>query len=68
MSKNEILLTDEKGQNEVVTAKNILIATGGRPTPPGIPGEEHAITSDDIFWKSKNPGKTLVVGASYIAL
>jgi pyruvate/2-oxoglutarate dehydrogenase complex dihydrolipoamide dehydrogenase (E3) component len=68
VSKHEILLTDAKGENEVVTAKNILIATGGRPTAPGIPGEEHAISSDDIFWKSKNPGKTLVVGASYIAL
>lgn len=68
ISKNEILLTDAEGKTEVVTAKNILIATGGRPTPPGIPGEEHAITSDDIFWKKENPGKTLVVGASYIAL
>jgi pyruvate/2-oxoglutarate dehydrogenase complex dihydrolipoamide dehydrogenase (E3) component len=44
-------LTDEKGSKEVVTAQNIVIATGGRPTSPGIPGEEHAISSDDIFWK-----------------
>jgi pyruvate/2-oxoglutarate dehydrogenase complex dihydrolipoamide dehydrogenase (E3) component len=44
-------LTDSKGVTEIVTAKNILIATGGRPTPAGIPGEEHAISSDDIFWK-----------------
>lgn len=52
----------------MVTAQNILIATGGRPTLPDIPGKEHCITSDDIFWKPENPGRTLVVGASYIAL
>lgn len=51
-----------------MTAKNILIATGGRPSPPGIPGGEHSINSDDVFWLKKPPGKTLIVGASYIAL
>ena len=35
---------------------------------PQIPGGEHAITSDDIWQLKKNPGKTLVVGASYVAL
>ncbi len=53
---------------EKVTAKYILIATGGRPADPQIPGKEHSISSDDVFWLSKRPGKTLVVGASYIAL
>lgn len=54
----------------MVTADNILIATGGRPTfPPEIPNlREVAISSDDIFWKQQKPGKTLVVGASYIGL
>ena len=52
VSKHEIQLTDAQGKTEVVTAKNIVIATGGRPTPAGIPGEEHAISSDDIFWKT----------------
>lgn len=58
------------GSVEVVTADNILIATGGRPTfPPEIPNlREVAISSDDIFWKQQKPGKTLVVGASYIGL
>jgi len=51
-----------------ITAKNIVIATGGRPHVPDIPGKELAITSDDIFWKKENPGKTLCVGASYISL
>uniref|UniRef100_A0A7N6FC93 thioredoxin-disulfide reductase (NADPH) n=1 Tax=Anabas testudineus TaxID=64144 RepID=A0A7N6FC93_ANATE len=34
-----------------------------------IPGAiEHGLTSDDVFWLKKSPGKTLVVGASYVAL
>uniref|UniRef100_A0A3B5M7B9 Thioredoxin reductase 2 n=1 Tax=Xiphophorus couchianus TaxID=32473 RepID=A0A3B5M7B9_9TELE len=58
------------GKEVVLTAKNIVIATGGRPKyPTEIPGAvEHGITSDDIFWLEKSPGKTLVVGASYVAL
>lgn len=54
---------------KVLTAKYVVIAVGGRPKYPDIPGaEEYGITSDDIFsWKTE-PGKTLVVGASYIAL
>jgi len=47
-----------------------LVAVGGRPT---IPTEldsikEHIMTSDDIFMKKTPPGKTLVIGASYVAL
>jgi thioredoxin reductase (NADPH) len=39
------------------------------PTLPEIPGaKEYGISSDDIFWKTTAPGKTLVVGASYVAL
>lgn len=52
-----------------VTAKYIVIAVGGRPSYPDIPGaKEYGITSDDIFWLRKDPGTTLVVGASYVAL
>ena len=68
LDPNRIELTDKDGNKEVVTAKNILIATGGRPADPGIPGKEHTISSDDIFWLKKKPGKTLCVGASYISL
>lgn len=46
-----------------------MIAVGGRPSYPGIPGDkEFGITSDDIFSLKGAPGKTLVVGASYVAL
>ena len=34
---------------ETIKAKHILIATGGRPVLPTIPGGEHAITSDGFF-------------------
>ncbi|XP_075072762.1 thioredoxin reductase 2, mitochondrial isoform X2 [Mixophyes fleayi] len=58
------------GKETVVTANNIVLATGGRPKyPKNIPGAvEHGITSDDLFWLKESPGKTLVVGASYVSL
>jgi thioredoxin reductase (NADPH) len=64
-----IKLDNGKGKVEQITADKIVIAVGGRPNYPGIPGDkEFGITSDDIFSLKKSPGKTLVVGASYIAL
>eukprot|EP00330_Aristerostoma_sp_ATCC50986_P002106 CAMPEP_0114582708 /NCGR_PEP_ID=MMETSP0125-20121206/6619_1 /TAXON_ID=485358 ORGANISM="Aristerostoma sp., Strain ATCC 50986" /NCGR_SAMPLE_ID=MMETSP0125 /ASSEMBLY_ACC=CAM_ASM_000245 /LENGTH=492 /DNA_ID=CAMNT_0001775791 /DNA_START=39 /DNA_END=1517 /DNA_ORIENTATION=- len=59
-----------KNKTQYVKAKKYIIATGGRPIiPDDVPGaKEHCITSDDIFSLKTNPGKTLVVGASYVAL
>ncbi|XP_023048384.1 thioredoxin reductase 2, mitochondrial isoform X1 [Piliocolobus tephrosceles] len=60
-----------KGGKEILlSADHIIIATGGRPRyPTHIEGAlEYGITSDDIFWLKESPGKTLVVGASYVAL
>jgi glutathione reductase (NADPH) len=51
-----------------LTAKNILIATGGRPSLPLTPGIEHASTSDDAFDLKKLPGRVAIVGGGYIAL
>jgi len=52
-----------------VTAASFILATGGRPKYPDIPGaREFGLTSDDLFSLRKPPGKTLLVGASYIAL
>ena len=51
-----------------MTSESILVAVGGRPRIVKVPGAEHCITSDDVFWLKKSPGKTLVVGASYVAL
>lgn len=64
-----VRVEDAKGNVEEVTADKIVIAVGGRPSYPGIPGDkEFGITSDDIFSLKSAPGKTLVVGASYVAL
>ncbi|XP_046802474.1 thioredoxin reductase 1, mitochondrial isoform X2 [Lucilia cuprina] len=52
-----------------LTGRNIVIAVGGRPRYPDIPGAvEYGITSDDLFSLDRAPGKTLVVGAGYIGL
>ncbi|XP_032514204.2 thioredoxin reductase 1, mitochondrial isoform X3 [Danaus plexippus] len=64
-----LVATLKNGNKKELTAKNILIAVGGRPHYPDIPGaKEYCITSDDIFSLSHPPGKTLVVGAGYIGL
>lgn len=55
------------GTGGVFTAKHILIATGGRPFVPAIPGSELAITSNDIFHLPALPKRALVVGGGYIA-
>ncbi|MFM2486194.1 glutathione-disulfide reductase [Celerinatantimonas yamalensis] len=49
-------------------AKHILIATGGRPTLPNIPGVELGITSDGFFALNEQPKRVAVVGAGYIAV
>jgi len=69
LDKNTIKLTASNGKEETVTARNIVLAPGGRPFYPDVEGaKECCITSDDIFSLPYNPGKTLFVGASYIAL
>ncbi|HWH89742.1 MAG TPA: glutathione-disulfide reductase [Pseudomonas sp.] len=50
------------------TAKNILIATGGWPQIPEIPGHEHAIGSNEAFFLKELPKRVLVVGGGYIAV
>jgi glutathione reductase (NADPH) len=52
---------------EMVRAKHILIATGGRPFVPDISGAELAITSNEIFHLPALPKRALVVGGGYIA-
>ena len=61
--------TNKRGEKSTITGEHIVFAPGGRPRYLGVPGDkELCITSDDIFSLQKSPGKTLVVGASYIAL
>uniref|UniRef100_A0A0D9XJQ2 glutathione-disulfide reductase n=1 Tax=Leersia perrieri TaxID=77586 RepID=A0A0D9XJQ2_9ORYZ len=53
---------------KLYTAKNILIAVGGRPSMPDIPGIEHVIDSDAALDLTSRPEKIAVVGGGYIAL
>jgi glutathione reductase (NADPH) len=51
-----------------VTAKYILIAAGGRPELPAIPGIEHAITSNEALDLPALPQRVAIVGGGYIAV
>jgi glutathione reductase (NADPH) len=51
-----------------VKAKHILVATGGHPSLPKIPGIEHAITSDEALDLPRRPRRVAVVGGGYIAV
>ena len=53
---------------ETITADHILIATGGRPSRPSIPGAEYGIDSDGFFALPALPKRIAVVGAGYIAV
>ncbi|MFB4370123.1 MULTISPECIES: glutathione-disulfide reductase [unclassified Pseudomonas] len=50
------------------SAERILIATGGWPHVPEIPGHEHAINSNQAFFLEELPKRILVVGGGYIAV
>lgn len=53
---------------EEVTADHILIATGGEPIIPHIPGAEYGIDSNGFFELNEQPKRVAVVGAGYIAV
>ncbi|HEY0858474.1 MAG TPA: glutathione-disulfide reductase [Albitalea sp.] len=48
-------------------ARHILVATGGHPLMPEVPGNEHAVSSDAMFDLPRFPKRLVVVGAGYIA-
>jgi glutathione reductase (NADPH) len=48
-------------------AQHVLIATGARPVPLGIPGEEHVVTSDRFLELETLPRRIVLVGGGYIA-
>ncbi len=52
--------------DQKVTAERILIAVGGEPVKPDIPGIEHAITSDGMFEMMQQPKRMVIIGGGYI--
>ncbi|MGV6839220.1 MAG: glutathione-disulfide reductase [Planktomarina sp.] len=60
---NSVTLSDGRS----FTAKTILVATGGRPVKPDVPGAEYGITSNDIFHLDQMPKSILIIGGGYIA-
>lgn len=53
--------------DSVYAADRILIAVGGWPHFPDVPGIEHAISSNEIFYLDQLPERAVVVGGGYIA-
>ncbi len=49
-------------------AKRIVIATGGRPIVPDIPGAELGMISDEFFELESRPQRVLIVGSGYVAV
>jgi len=49
-----------------VTADKILIAVGGRPFKPDIPGMEYAVTSNEMFHLKTQPKHIVIIGSGYI--
>jgi glutathione reductase (NADPH) len=50
-----------------IRAERILIATGGRPFIPEFPGNDHAITSNEVFHLDALPRRVVIAGGGYIA-
>ncbi|ELR97947.1 glutathione-disulfide reductase [Gloeocapsa sp. PCC 73106] len=59
--------TVEVGEQKI-TADKILIAVGGHPVKPELPGIEHAVISDAMFELPQQPQNILVIGAGYIGV
>ena len=53
--------------SQQLVAERILIAVGGRPKRPAIPGAELGWVSDDLFLQRQLPSKVVIVGAGFIA-
>ncbi|HME40027.1 MAG TPA: glutathione-disulfide reductase [Steroidobacteraceae bacterium] len=50
-----------------MTARHIVIATGGKAVVPKLPGSEHGITSDGFFSLEQRPKRVAIVGSGYVA-
>ncbi|MDA5193629.1 glutathione-disulfide reductase [Govanella unica] len=67
LDRHTVEITGHDGM-ETIRADKILIATGGWPVMPSVPGIEHAISSNEVFHLPELPGRVAVVGGGYIAV
>jgi glutathione reductase (NADPH) len=65
---HSVEVTAADGSKTTYTAKNILLAPGGRAWYPAIPGADYGITSDEALALQTQPKRVLVVGGGYIAV
>jgi glutathione reductase (NADPH) len=63
-----VVITAADGGETRVTTDKVLIATGSWPFMPDIPGIEHAVTSNEMFYLDALPKRAVVVGGGYIAV
>ena len=66
-SSNTVVVRHGDGESRQLSAERILIAVGGRPHRPNIPGAELGWVSDDLFLLKSFPAHVVVVGAGFIA-
>ena len=65
---HEVEVTAADGTKKTYTAKNILLAPGGRAWYPSLPGADLGITSDEALALQSQPNRVLVIGGGYIAV
>lgn len=70
IDSNTVRAVMPNGKEKILTALNTVIAVGGRPRFPDelVGAKDLCITSDDVFSLKSAPGKTMVIGGSYVAL
>jgi len=71
VDKHSVEVTKDDGSKELIKAKKILIAVGGKPKVPSeddIPGANLGTTSDGFFELEQQPKKVAIIGAGYIAV
>ena len=54
--------------DDTIQAERIVVASGGQPIVPGIPGADLGITSDGFFELEQQPQRVLIVGSGYVAV
>lgn len=78
LAENNVKLYREHGKlldqhtiqvgEQTITAKHVVIATGGKPYIPDLPGREFGIDSDGFFELQQQPKNVVIIGAGYIAV